>query len=64
MDLMYIDVPNIHKNTPVGKDFIYGLAECENLELFENGVVQMLIDNHWQYWSRYSRWSYGLPLII
>ena len=50
MDLQYIDVPNIHKNTPVGKDFIYGLAQCENLELFENGVVQILIDNHWQYW--------------
>ena len=64
MDLQYIDVPNIHKNTPVGKDFIYGLAECENLELFKNGVVQILIDNHWKYWVRYSLWSYGLPLII
>ena len=50
MDLQYIDIPNITKNTPVGKDFIYGLAECENLELFNNGVVQILIDNHWQYW--------------
>ena len=64
MDLQYLDVPNIHINTPVGKDFIYGLAECEDLELFNNGVIQILIDNHWEFWRSYSRFSYGLPLVI
>jgi len=64
MDLRYLDAPNIHKNTPVGMDFVKALSKCGDLELFNNGVIQILLDNHWKYWSFWSRVLVGLPLVI
>ena len=43
---------------------IYALEQCENMEFFNNSVVQMIIDNQWAYWRPRSFLFLGAPMIV
>ena len=43
----YLDILYLYKDTPNGMDFIASLTEVDDIELFSNEVVQILIDNNW-----------------
>ena len=43
---------------------IYALEQCENMEFFNNSVVQMIIDNQWAYWRPRSFIFLGAPMIV
>ena len=64
MDLFFLDVQNLFKNTKLGRDMIYALEKCENEDFFNNPVVQMIIDNQWEYWRIRSFIFFGGPLTI
>lgn len=46
--ILYLDIPEIHLNTPIGKEFFEAIAESEDLRLFETKVVQILINYKWE----------------
>jgi len=50
MQLEFIDIQHVFKNTKLGRDFISSLQECKNIEFFSNPVVQMIIDHQWKFW--------------
>ena len=39
MDLRFLDVQHIHKNTKIGRDFTHALQECQNIKFFMNPIV-------------------------
>ena len=48
MELQYIDMPDIHKQTAAGQAFMYALnnQEIEDLNVFGQKSVQILVDHH------------------
>ena len=58
--MQYFDVPNLHSNNQVGKQFIKALIEQPEIEIYSCYVVQNIINYHW----RFVRWQmYGIYLI-
>ena len=64
MKLEYLDIPYVYCNTEAGAMFIYALKESDDLSLFARKSVQIMIDEHHQYWSSRIFWGTGFPMII
>ena len=64
MNLQYLDMPHITRPTREGFDFIYALAECETLEIFDLKSIQIVIDCHARYWDRINYLFVGFPMMI
>ena len=64
MNLQYLDMPYITRPTQAGFDFIYALAECENLDIFNLKSIQIIIDCHARYWDRINYLFVGFPMVI
>ena len=64
MDLQFLDMPYIFRQTQDGFDFIYALTECKDLELFNLKSIQVLIDTHAAYWDRINHIYVGIPMTI
>ena len=64
MVLNFIDIPNLHKNTAQGRQFIYALNDCEDLKIFSLRSVQIIIDCHYRHWRWLNLKAFGIPLII
>jgi hypothetical protein len=45
--IKYLDVPELHLNTKIGKDFWNAISESVDLSLFDTKVVQILINYKW-----------------
>ena len=63
MSLWQLDLPQLHKRTPEGIDFINALVSCSDLEFFNLKSVQILVDGHGSYWRRLNWLMIGLPFI-
>lgn len=64
MNLLELDLPQLHKRTPAGDDFMYALSRCQDIEFYSLKSVQILIDSHIKYWIRINYIAIGLPLIV
>ena len=64
MQLGYLDMPNIYRPSDEGFDFIQALDKCLDIGIFRNQTVQIIVDNHWAYWSKKYFFFVGLPMII
>ena len=64
MNLQYLDLPYITRPTQAGFDFIYALAECETLDIFNLKSIQIVIDCHARYWDRINYLFVGLPMMV
>ena len=64
MNLEYLDIPFVHKNTPIGKKLMSTLNTTKDLEIFEHSSVQILIDSHLAHWTNIYRLCVIFPATL
>ena len=51
-------------NNKEGKDFLKNLGKTDNLDLFENSLIKIIIDFLWKIWFRAIFWMVFIPFIF
>ena len=64
MNMQYLDLLYIFRQTNDGFDFIYALTESDDLEIYGISSVQIIIDRHHAYWWKFNIFGIGLPMLI
>ena len=60
----WFDVPKIYYPSKEGFDLMNALQKVEDINVFSHPSVQILIQNHWQYWEKKKRWFVNIPLFL
>ena len=64
MEMFYFDVPNLHRSSNHGRQFIAALSKTKDISIFSNFVVQGIINYHWKSVKWISYMTQLLPFVI
>ena len=62
MKQIYFDVPQIFTQSSLGMYFIHALYLRSDVDIFKHESIQIIIQEHWEVWSKRNFWYIGFPM--